>query len=304
MVFFLARPACLLLLALFGCNFQMSPAFTSAPSLPLSLSGVGNAHARTGPMFLFGRPILRETQPMSTEHVAPVTSDPNPMPYGQRMYPVHPDDLSPEDRRKSLMKMVLAVGVRDVMMGMVAAFSIMAASTGFDFASPDYHFPVGVWLLSCLFGRLVTQDDVGPFTFSMSHAASLPLRQQAAAAKAPLKRSDSFANWRDTAINPSIAQLQTAGAAVVPSAPRLNVGTQRLVANFATTAALTEESALETPSPMGFKIFVALLWGFLSDLIGAAGFVKKPQCNVPVVTDGSEEMWDPRAPNTPTEPGV
>ena len=302
MVFCHARPAFLLLLALFGCNFQLSPAFTSAPSGPLSGARNFHRHARTGPMCLFGKPSLKATQPMSTGQLVPVTSDPDPMPYGQRMYPVHPDDLSPEDRKQGLAKMILAVGVRDIMMGMVTAFLIMAASTGFDFASPDYHFPVGVWLFSCLFCRLVTQDDVGPVTFSMSHA-SLSV-QQGTAAKPSLKRSDSFANWRDTAINPSIDQPQTSvrvGAAIVP---RLNMGTQRLVANFATIAPLPEDSALEAPSPFGFKIFVSMLWGFLADLVGAAGWVKSPKCNVPVVEDGSEEMWDPRDPGTPAEPGV
>ena len=282
------------MLVLVASHLELSPAFTGAPHALRLVKRSRAGKGPTAPTCLFG--MTPTNQGSKTEILVPVTQAEDPKPYGQRMYPVHPDDLSSADRRNGLLKMILAVGVRDLAMGMITAFAFIAADS--NFASPDYHFPYAVWLLSCIFARLVTQDDMAPVSFDMK-LGPLP---QAKAAIPVIRRADSFAQWRDSTINPNIASQtpRRVGAATARQPrPQLNKGTQRLVVNFAATARPAEEPSV--PVPMGLKMLGTIIMGFIADLTGSIWWMLKIKGKAQ--DEPEPETWDPREPTSP-ESGV
>lgn len=304
MVSVAARPGRLLMLLLVSSSFESIPAFApSVGRLPFEprTRGAAPPSGAASVVCVFAQP--RGTQPCKTKVIVPVTSAEDPRPYGQRIYPVHPDDLSPEARRQGLMRMILAVGVRDLVMGLVLALAIVASSAGFD--APDYHFPSTMWLFSCIFARMVTQD-MGPVAFDMRHSAS-GFQARAHEAKAPkMSRGDSFAQWRDSTVNGNAASQAPAGAGAVEGLvaaarkrprPVLNKGTQRLVVNFA--SAVAEEPPRSRPQ--GLNLLVTLVWGFLADLLGSARWLVSRR---PGAEEEEPELWDPRDDSTPPESGV
>ena len=132
----------LLILALIFNNFQLSPAFTSAPLRLFNVVGTPTSCISAA---------SRATQRIvSVDTTVPVTHDGDERPYGQRIYPVHPDDLSPEERRTTLMRMIMMVGMRDVMISVFMAVAFLGAGAEVD------TFPVGLWLFSVIFARMAT----------------------------------------------------------------------------------------------------------------------------------------------------
>jgi len=303
-----ARPGRLLILLLVASSFESIPAF--APSLEFRGARTTSCSGSKGLVCIFGL-TQRGTTPCKTEVIIPVTQTVDPKPYGQRIYPVHPDDLSPEARRMGLIRMILAVGLRDVIMGLVLAFGIVATSSGFD--SPDYHFPCAAWLFSCIFGRMVTQDDISPVAFDMRHSAPAPR-----VAKAPMvKRGNSFAQWRDLAVGGNVASqtpnrgpqrlLVNAASAGGPSssAPRnlhsglpTKRGPQRLVVKF--SSAVEEEPSRWPPQVLSLPFMI--VWGFISDVLGSVSWLVSPSAHYASVQE--PELWDPRDESTPPESGV
>ena len=302
-----ARPGCLLMLLLVGNSFESIPAF--APSLEFRGARRTSCSGSKGLVCLFGL-AQRGTTPCKTEVIIPVTPTVDPKPYGQRIYPVHPDDLSPEARRMGLMRMILAVGLRDIIMGLILALGIVATSAGFD--SPDYHFPCAAWLFSCIFVRMVTQDDMGPVAFDMRHSAPAPR-----VAEAPTVRANSFAQWRDLAVRGNVASqtpnrgpqrlLVNAASTGSPSssAPRnlhsglpTKRGPQRLVVNFA--SAVEEEPSCSRPQVLSLPFM--MVWGFISDVLGSVLWLVSPSAHYAPVQE--PELWDPRDESTPPESGI
>ena len=271
----------LLMATLIASHLQSGLSFMSSPVSPV-LRGL--AHRSALPLCLFGRPSTPHSEPSKTKRLIPMTNAKDPRPYGQRLYPVHPDDLSVADRRTGLFKMILAVGVRDVMMGMMMALVLFAVGTGFD--SPDYHFPYAIWLFSCIFGRLVTQDEFAPNGFNMQRAATASTKQL----KIPsIQNAASFEQWRSTAIT--------------RQRPRANLGAQRMVANFAISEPPVEQAPSSSPNAVGLMRTIVV--GFVSDVTGALFWVFDPKSNVPADEEpGAVHVWDPRDLDTPTEPGV
>ena len=285
-----ARPGCLLMLLLVANSFESIPAFV--PSLEFRGARARSCAGSKGTVCIFGL-AQRGTTPCKTEVIIPVTQTVDPKPYGQRIYPVHPDDLSPEARRMGLVKMILAVGLRDVIMGLVLALGIVATSAGFD--SPDYHFPCAAWLFSCIFGRMVTQDDMGPVAFDMRHSAPAPRM-----AEDPMvKRGDSFAQWRDLALDGNVAsQTRNRGPRNLHSGLPTKRGPHRLVVKFASAV---EEEPSRTPPQVPSLPFM-IVWGFISDVLGSVWWLVSPSAHYASVHE--PELWDPRDGSTPPESGV
>ena len=97
MVSVAARPGRLLMLLLVSSSFESIPAFApSVGRLPFEprTRGAAPPSGAASVVCVFAQP--RGTQPCKTKVIVPVTSAEDPRPYGQRIYPVHPDDLSPE----------------------------------------------------------------------------------------------------------------------------------------------------------------------------------------------------------------
>jgi len=268
----------LLVAALVASHVQSGLAFMSLLISPV-LQGL--AHRSFQPLCLFGRPSALQSEPSKTERLIPVTSAKDPKPYGQRLYPVHPDDMSVADRRTGLFKMILAVGVRDVTMGMMMALVLFAVGAGFN--SPNYHFPYAIWLFSCIFGRLVTQDEFAPNGFNLQHAATASTKHL----KVPsIQKSASFAQWRSTAIT--------------SPRPRVNSGTQRMVVNFAPSEPAVEQASSSSSNAAGLMHTIVV--GFVSDVAGALRWVFDPKSNVPADEEpGVVDVWDPRDLDTPID---
>ena len=300
-------PGKLLVLVLVATSFEMSPAFKSAPAhrtLPVQ--------GRIGPLCLFGKPAAGSVQhvpPPSlsktrrVEAAGPARQPGDPMTYGQRIYPVHPSDLTPEDRRRGLAKLVMFVGVRDCIVGLLVAGAFFIAGAGHE--SPDFQFPVVSWLLSCImFGR-VFQDGLAPAFFNFDHQA----RGGAANTMNPpgvLRRSDSFAQWRESTVSPPGLVDRDAR---LPRVDRYqsHADKQRLVVEYAQAAATPDgkDSALRVLT----QALGTILWGFVSDVVEAFKWVVAPKSNSePNPADPRDssdfEVWDPRDAATPHEPGV
>ena len=304
MAFFPTRSGCVLFLVLVAGNLESSPAFSNAPSQSLFRVQMPRKLDRRGPTCRVGHDhaAASKTQQLYTESMPSNGA----ISFSQRIYPVHPDDLSPEQRRVNLMKMVLAVGMRDMLLGMAAASFVFVTSSGFD--SPDYHFPVVTWLFYCLVGR-VMQDDLGPLAFDMQH-----IQVPHPPMPSFIPHTNSFADWRDATISPKdIEQPQRLGPRSAPSSnPRLKLGagTQRIITNFATQAELAPPPVVSGPNTDSFPLqvvrgFSVIVFNIFSDLFDALSWVFHPHANVPENEEpGPEDLWDCRDPDTPIEPGL
>jgi len=307
-------PRFLLALTVLFAGFELSPAFSGAPAHKTL-----RLHARGGPLCLFGKPsedpgapqAVSKTRKISADsaparHTGPARQPHDPMTYGQRIYPVHPSDLSVEDRRGGLLRLVLWTGVRDCMVGLLVAFAMYLAGAGVD--GKDQHFPVVAWLISCIvFGR-VLQDGLAPAVFHFDHMSLAPTdakRTRASASR--IQRSDSFAQWRESAINPGFqddvalrrvrdSKWQEQGAESNP----------RMVVEY--SEAVPVDERVSWPRTVGMAV-TAIVWGLLSDVGDALVWLTRPRSNSEPnpedPRDSSDfEVWDPRDPHTPTEPGV
>ena len=295
----------LLVLVLVATSFEMSPAFTSAPAhRTLSIQG------RIGPLCLFGKPAAGSDQhvpPPSlsktrrVEAAGPARQPGDPMTYGQRIYPVHPSDLTPEDRRNGLAKLVMFVGVRDCIVGLLVAGAFFIAGAGHE--SPDFQVPVVSWLLSCIMVGRVFQDGLAPAYFNFDHQA----RGGDTKTVTPgvLHRSDSFAQWRESAISPPGLSDRDAGLPRADSY-KSHDDKQRLVVEYAQAAT---PDVKDRPLRVFKQALGTIVWGFVSDVVEAFKWVVAPKSNSEPNPDDPRdssdfEVWDPRDAATPHEPGV
>ena len=274
-------------------------------------------------MCLFGKPsgdpsappAASKTRRISADspparHAGPAKQPHDPMTYGQRIYPVHPSDLTAEDRRGGLLRLVLWTGVRDCIIGLLVAFAMYVAGAGID--GRDHHFPVVAWLLSCIvFGR-VLQDGLAPAVFHFDHViwASAEEAKLTRAGASRIQRSDSFALWRESAINPGIqddvVQRRRIGRERKWEEGQAAESNPRMVVEYSEAVPVDERESW--PGTVR-KAVAAIVWGFLSDVGDALVWLTGPSSNSEPnpedPRDSSDfEVWDPRDPHTPPESGV
>ncbi|EKX36045.1 hypothetical protein GUITHDRAFT_155343 [Guillardia theta CCMP2712] len=109
----------------------------------------------------------------------------------------HVHELSNEQRRRKVMDLVLAIGARDATLGSaMAAFYLLLGY------SPS-HFPVSIWLLSCIAVRIMTEDNGFP-GWVMDH-----LNKETDESSWSMSWRDRIVRWTDAPLKPKVqAEVQ------------------------------------------------------------------------------------------------
>ena len=180
--------------------------------------------------------------------------------------------------------------MRDVMISVFMAVAFLGAGAEVD------SYPVGLWLFSVIFARMATEDDISAIAQNMSGELENLAPTIAATRSDSLTRPDSFAQWRQNVVSPSIKK---------PSfrlgAGHLHRGQEgRRIAKFA-----SDEPAIANPSgsrhgalPHALKLMASMAGGFTSDVASAIAWMASPQTACVPPDENNLEFWDPRDPET------
>lgn len=179
--------------------------------------------------------------------------------------------------------------MRDVMISVFMAVAFLGAGAEVD------SYPVGLWLFSVIFARMAT-EDISAIALNMNGELENLAPTIAAPRSDSLTRPDSFAQWRQNVVSPSIRK---------PSfrlgAGHLHRGQEgRRIAKFA-----SDEPAIANPSgsrhgalPHALKLMASMAGGFTSDVASGIAWMASPQTACVPLDENNLAFWDPRDPET------